>query len=181
MQGQEVSAYQKREQDLLAQLSIPLDERIHELLNQLKTDHEDLLHQQLALLRKTYLSQLQQAGEAGELSQQENIIIVTSGEERNGTMSCIRVPTDGTLVEEAAAASVRTSDVTTSSGSGDGDVSKSSVVTSSSSELAGNQQTVTLTSEQFHELEAASEVHEHTSIVITDDMVEPPAKRKKET
>ena len=58
MQNNEIAGYQKREQELLNQLSVPLDDRIQDLLQQLKTSHENLLHQQLAQLRRTYLQQI---------------------------------------------------------------------------------------------------------------------------
>ena len=57
MQAQEITQLQKREQDLVQQLSVPLDARIQELLQQLKDNHEDLLHQQLAQLRRSYVQQ----------------------------------------------------------------------------------------------------------------------------
>ena len=41
----------------MTQLSIPLDNHIHELLVQLKSQHEDLLHQQLAQIRRAYIQQ----------------------------------------------------------------------------------------------------------------------------
>ncbi len=64
--------YQKREQELLNQLSVPLDSRIQDLLQQLKASHEDLLHQQLAQLRRTYLQQLPSANPIIVLSQPDD-------------------------------------------------------------------------------------------------------------
>lgn len=52
----QIAAYQHREQELLNQLSIPLDKGISQLLEQLETTHKDLLHHQLAQLKRTYLS-----------------------------------------------------------------------------------------------------------------------------
>ena len=52
----QIVAYQRREQELLNQLSIPLDKGIQHLLEQLETAHKDLLHHQLAQLKRTYLS-----------------------------------------------------------------------------------------------------------------------------
>lgn len=60
MQAQEIINYQKREEELVSQLSIPLDDRIQEILVQLKSEHEDLLHQQLAQLRRAYVQQMSQ-------------------------------------------------------------------------------------------------------------------------
>ncbi len=57
-QATTIAVLQKREADLTAQLSIPLDTHIHDLLQQLKAQHEDLLHQQLAQVRRSYLEQL---------------------------------------------------------------------------------------------------------------------------
>ena len=54
----DIAAYQKREAELLNQIKIPLDERISVLLNDLKNQHEELLHHQLAHIRRTYLHQL---------------------------------------------------------------------------------------------------------------------------
>ena len=44
--------FQKREQDLLQQLMLPLPQRTMALITQLKADHEALLHSQLALLQQ---------------------------------------------------------------------------------------------------------------------------------
>ena len=44
--------FQKREQDLLQQLMLPLPQRTLNLISQLKADHEALLHSQLALLQQ---------------------------------------------------------------------------------------------------------------------------------
>lgn len=47
---------QRREQDLLEQLSVPLDKATEDLLIQLEKNHKELLHQQLGALRRSYLS-----------------------------------------------------------------------------------------------------------------------------
>ena len=39
---------------MLSQLSVPLDSRVQQLLVQLGSDHQQLLHQQMALLKQTY-------------------------------------------------------------------------------------------------------------------------------
>ena len=54
MQAVELGNYQKREQELLKQLTIPLDSKLEELLNSLQSQHTELLHQQLAQLKRTY-------------------------------------------------------------------------------------------------------------------------------
>ena len=53
---QQIAEYQRREQELLNQLSIPLDKGIQQLLQQLEASHKDLLHNHLAQLKRTYLS-----------------------------------------------------------------------------------------------------------------------------
>ena len=58
MTNADIAAYQKREAELLNQIKIPLDDRINVLLNDLKNQHEELLHHQLAHIRRTYLHQL---------------------------------------------------------------------------------------------------------------------------
>ena len=50
-----MSSFEKREQELLDQLSIPLNASMQQLLGKMAADHEDLLHQQLAYLRRAYL------------------------------------------------------------------------------------------------------------------------------
>ena len=52
----QIAGYQHREQELLNQLSIPLDKGIQQLLEQLEASHKDLLHNHLAQLKRTYLS-----------------------------------------------------------------------------------------------------------------------------
>lgn len=51
---EELADYDKREQELLGQLSVPLDSCVEQIINKMKVDHEDLLHHQMALLRRTY-------------------------------------------------------------------------------------------------------------------------------
>ena len=54
MNAEEMADYEKREQDLLTQLSVPLDSCIEQIFSKMKSDHEDLLHHQMALLRRSY-------------------------------------------------------------------------------------------------------------------------------
>lgn len=51
---EDVSCYQKREQELLEQLSVPLDKNIEILLKQLENQHRDLLHQQLLSIKREF-------------------------------------------------------------------------------------------------------------------------------
>lgn len=52
--AEELVDYDKREQELLGQLCVPLNSCIEQIINKMKADHEDLLHHQMALLRRTY-------------------------------------------------------------------------------------------------------------------------------
>ncbi|XP_064612933.1 coiled-coil domain-containing protein 7-like [Liolophura sinensis] len=56
-QTEMLSKCQRREQDLLQQLSVPLDKATEDLLKQLEKNHKELLHQQLGALRRSYLNQ----------------------------------------------------------------------------------------------------------------------------
>lgn len=56
LHSQQIAAYQKREQELLSQLSISLDERIQEILTSMQQQHQNLLHQQLAQLKRDYIN-----------------------------------------------------------------------------------------------------------------------------
>ena len=62
MNAEELADYEKREQDLLTQLSVPLDSCIEQIFSKMKADHEDLLHHQMALLRRSYPTTLRQPG-----------------------------------------------------------------------------------------------------------------------
>ncbi|KAK3086014.1 hypothetical protein FSP39_012162, partial [Pinctada imbricata] len=54
----EVDALQKREQQLLRQISVPLDKNIEKLLSQLESQHRDLLHQQLLEIKRSYTAKV---------------------------------------------------------------------------------------------------------------------------
>lgn len=87
-QAAEIERLQKREQELVAQLSVPLDDRIQELLQSLKTQHEDLLHQQLAQLRRSYIHSYFVISKDSELEDypSQNIVMI-SGEDAAVTTS----------------------------------------------------------------------------------------------
>ncbi|XP_033748225.1 uncharacterized protein LOC117333176 [Pecten maximus] len=55
--GKEVLSYQKREEELLEQVSVPLDRNIETLLKNMETQHRDLLHQQLLVIKREYKPQ----------------------------------------------------------------------------------------------------------------------------
>ena len=57
-QSERLAAHQEREQELIAQLTIPLDDKTTELLSSLKEQHEELLCQQLAKLKRSYAESL---------------------------------------------------------------------------------------------------------------------------
>ncbi|XP_064619016.1 uncharacterized protein LOC135482688 isoform X2 [Lineus longissimus] len=63
MQAHAIQNYQKQETELLNQLRVPLDTKMQELLSVLQTQHQDLLHQQLAQVRRKYLQQLDKVDE----------------------------------------------------------------------------------------------------------------------
>jgi hypothetical protein len=114
MQAQELLHYQKREQDLLQQLSVPLDARIQELLQQLKESHEDLLHQQLAQLRRSYMTQ--------EAEEQPFIVISEPSDHGNTTtISQVQTDSSGTyqIVMTPDGPTVTNSSVTVSSAMAD--------------------------------------------------------------
>lgn len=50
----EVANYQKREQEYLEQLSVPLDKNIENILKQMENQHRSLLHQHLLNLKREY-------------------------------------------------------------------------------------------------------------------------------
>ena len=77
----QIAAYQRREQELLNQLSIPLDKGISQLLEQLETAHKDLLHHQLAQLKRTYLN----ANNVSEPSPQMYLITTNPRSSSNDT------------------------------------------------------------------------------------------------
>ncbi|XP_013399915.1 protein TAPT1 homolog isoform X2 [Lingula anatina] len=71
MQSQEVVMYQRREQELLGQLSVSLDDKIQDMITNLQNQHQELLHQQLAEVKREFTSQLHAAS--------ENTVTVTFG------------------------------------------------------------------------------------------------------
>lgn len=61
--------FQKREQDLMHQLMLPVSQRTTALLNQMKADHESLLHSHLMALQQFVLNPEHQANlEASEIT-----------------------------------------------------------------------------------------------------------------
>lgn len=52
--SKEILSYQKREEELLEQVSVPLDRNIETLLKNMETQHRDLLHQQLLVIKREY-------------------------------------------------------------------------------------------------------------------------------
>ena len=84
-QATEIVALQKREQELLNQLSVPLDNQINDLMLQLKSQHEELLHHQLAQVRRQYIQHVSQhsisiisTDRASDNSVQGSIVFVQS-------------------------------------------------------------------------------------------------------
>ena len=84
-QATEIVALQKREQELLNQLSVPLDNQINDLMLHLKSQHEELLHHQLAQVRRQYIQQVSQQNisiistdRASDNSVQSSIVFVQS-------------------------------------------------------------------------------------------------------
>lgn len=57
-QAEEIETLKKREEELLNQLEVDLDDRLAELLERTKSDHEALLRQQLLNVRAEYLRHL---------------------------------------------------------------------------------------------------------------------------
>lgn len=110
-QQDEITAYQKREQELMAQLSIPLDKGIQDLLHSLEEQHRDLLRQQLAFVRRTYLLQqsLNQTGtnstirvQTPSISPDNQIIVIENeGYSNNNNSSVDQLPenlTDNNII-----------------------------------------------------------------------------------
>ncbi|CAH1801018.1 unnamed protein product [Owenia fusiformis] len=58
MQAHDITLLQEKEQNLINQLSIPLDEKIQSLIAELQTRHTDLIHQQLGEVKRTYCQRL---------------------------------------------------------------------------------------------------------------------------
>ena len=189
VQSTELTAYQKREQDLLSQLSIPLDERIHELLVQLKADHEDLLHQQLAQLRRVYLAQLPQVESSisGQTSGERLTITSVANTESSGQTTdlttsatqLVIVTHDGSSSEVTLEngvhienTAVKTDDITTSC-----DDVTTNIVTTSHDEFVPENTQVTLSQGDLENLQTAGD-QEETHIVISQE--EPPSKRKRD-
>ena len=54
--SEELRESQQRVDELVQQLSVPLTDTIGQLMLDMKTQHENLLHQQLSLLKRTYAS-----------------------------------------------------------------------------------------------------------------------------
>ena len=84
-QATEIVALQKREQELLNQLSVPLDNQINDLMLQLKSQHEELLHHQLSQVRRQYIQHVSQQNisiistdRASDNSVQGSIVFVQS-------------------------------------------------------------------------------------------------------
>ena len=102
----ELEQCRQREQELVDQLSVPLDCTVTDLLTSLKTQHEELLHQQLARLRQSYLQPLSPEPQNGGIitltpsSQSQSL--VTNTQQHNGDDIQLKVSVDGLLTHSRA-------------------------------------------------------------------------------
>lgn len=90
IQSDKICNHQRREQELLSQLTIPLGEKTSEILTSLKEQHEELLHQQLAHLKEAYLQSLastQYSNSESPLHAQFDSEVVTLAVAPDGTTS----------------------------------------------------------------------------------------------
>ena len=80
------------------QLSIPLNDKIAHTLSQLRTEHENLLHQQLALLKRTYSveGQIVSEGDGGAPQNTTSPILVISDSAGHSIHGSIVTSGDGT-------------------------------------------------------------------------------------
>ena len=152
MQSQttEIAALQKREQELLAQLSIPPDSQINELLAHLKSQHEELLNQQLLQIRRAYIQQFGQ----------QTISITTDKASENS------IPSNIVFVQSPGGSNIRLLEEGTSAELSDGSVAPGRIVVMKAEEF-----------ENGSDNEAEGQVHDATDngtseLVISTDNVE---------